>query len=599
MTATLTALLCIGLNLGTRIQVQSGTLPKPMLGSRSGSVIPQGKPVTLWCEWTLGAQECGLYKKGSQEPWIKNTSLELKNSALFFISSMTQQHAGLHRCYYRVPSGLSEGSEPLELVVTGIYSKPSLSALPSLVVNPGGSVTLQCGSQLGFDRFILTKEGGDKHSWTQDSQKDSSGQFQALFPVDPVTPSHRWSFRCYGCYWNQPQVWSEPSDPLELHISGSLPKPKLQAQPGSVIPWRSPVTLWCEGTLEAQQYYVFREGSPAFSETKMSPGPRNKAMFFIPSMKEDDAGRYHCYYHSTEGWSELSDALELVVTGVYSRPSLSALFGPVVTSGGNMTLKCVSWQQFDRFILTKEGGDKLSWTLNSQRGPSGQVHALFTVSPVIPRQRWMFRCYGCYNTNIQVWSKPSDVMEPLVSGGPEDQPLTFTEPGSQDDSTPSPSLQGNLEVVIGVSVVSSLLLLLILLLFVYWCQERSWKADSTKKNTEPEDRMELDTQSSSNENPQRVTYAQVKHSAPRKIRTSCPSALSGQLLDTKLGQAEEDRLMDTQDRALPAGSSVYTSLMPTRPGAIPEDTTQRPPEILGPFETHLTSLCVGNKTRDS
>lgn len=90
-----------------------------MLGSRSGSVIPQGKPVTLWCEWTLGAQECGLYKKGSQEPWIKNTSLELKNSALFFISSMTQQHAGLHRCYYRVPSGLSEGSEPLELVVTG------------------------------------------------------------------------------------------------------------------------------------------------------------------------------------------------------------------------------------------------------------------------------------------------------------------------------------------------------------------------------------------------------------------------------------------------------------------------------------------------
>ncbi|XP_063109365.1 leukocyte immunoglobulin-like receptor subfamily A member 5 isoform X1 [Cavia porcellus] len=462
MPATLTALLCIGLNLGTRTQVQSGTLPKPRLGSKSGSVIPQGKPVTLWCEWTLGAQEYGLYKKGSQEPWIKNTSLELKNSALFFISSMTQQHAGLHRCYYRVPFGLSEGSEPLELVVTGIYSKPSLSALPSPVVNSGGSVTLQCGSQLGFDRFILTKEGGDKHSWTQDSQKDSSGQFQALFPVDPVTPSHGWSFRCYGCYWNQPQVWSEPSDPLELHISGltvhsqntwttlafflagSLPKPKLQAQPGSVIPWRSPVTLWCEGTLEAQQYYVFREGSPAFSETKMSPGPRNKAMFFIPSMKEDDAGRYHCYYHSTEGWSELSDALELVVTGVYSRPSLSALFGPVVTSGGNMTLKCVSWEQFDRFILTKEGGDKLCWTLNSQRGPSGQVHALFTVSPVIPRQRWMFRCYGCYNTNTQVWSKPSDVMEPLMSGAAETISTSQNSSEPKTGSQPQDYTVGNL-----------------------------------------------------------------------------------------------------------------------------------------------------------
>ncbi|XP_033267807.1 platelet glycoprotein VI isoform X1 [Orcinus orca] len=221
MSPTMAAFFCLGLCLGQVIQAQKGLLPKPSLQARPGSLVPLGKPVTISCQGPPGAD---LYRL---EELISRKYLD---QAELSISAMEQRFVGRYRCSYQSGTSWSPPSNQLELVATGVFTKPSLSAQPSTAVAPGADVTLRCHSQYGFDQFALYKEGDTG------PYKTPERWYQADFPITTVTAAHSGTYQCYSFSSTSPYLWSAPSDPLELVVTGTSFTPSwLPTEPPSSV----------------------------------------------------------------------------------------------------------------------------------------------------------------------------------------------------------------------------------------------------------------------------------------------------------------------------------------------------------------------------
>uniref|UniRef100_A0A8C4MW35 Immunoglobulin-like beta-sandwich domain-containing protein n=1 Tax=Equus asinus asinus TaxID=83772 RepID=A0A8C4MW35_EQUAS len=119
----------------------------------------------------------------------------------------------------------------------GGQDKPSLSAWPSPVVPQGQHVNLWCHSHLGFDTFRLDKDDGAHIPELQGII------FQNTFLMGPVTPEYAGIYRCHGSYRHSPSVWSAPSDPLVIVVTGVYRKPSFLAQPSPLVQSGQNVTL--------------------------------------------------------------------------------------------------------------------------------------------------------------------------------------------------------------------------------------------------------------------------------------------------------------------------------------------------------------------
>ncbi|XP_064149258.1 platelet glycoprotein VI [Loxodonta africana] len=224
--------------LGKVIQAQKAPLPKPSLQASPSALVPLGKSVIVQCRGPPGVD---LYRLE------KLSSGKYEDRAVLSIPVMRESFAGQYRCTYQNGTVWSPSSDLLDLVAIGGFSKPSLSALPSSSVSQGGDVTLWCRTQFGFDRFALYKEGDPGPS------KSPERWYQAEFPIITVTAAHSGTYRCYSFSSSFPYLWSHPSDPLVLVVTGTSVTP-------SWLPTKRPTPV--SGTSKNIAVFSTESGSP-------------------------------------------------------------------------------------------------------------------------------------------------------------------------------------------------------------------------------------------------------------------------------------------------------------------------------------------------
>nr|AEA72796.1 KIR2DL5 [Pan troglodytes] len=218
MSLMVVSMACVGFFLLQGAWPHEGGQDKPLLSAWPSPVVPRGGHVTLLCRSRLGFTIFSLYKEdGLPVP-------ELYNKIFWksiLMDPVTPAHAGTYRCrgsHPHSPIEWSAPSNPLVIVVTGLFGKPLLSAQPGPTVRAGENVTLSCSSRSSFDMYHLSREGR-VHEPRLPAVPSINGTFQADFPLGPAT--HGGTYTCFGSFHDSPYEWSDPSHPLLVSVTGN------------------------------------------------------------------------------------------------------------------------------------------------------------------------------------------------------------------------------------------------------------------------------------------------------------------------------------------------------------------------------------------
>uniref|UniRef100_A0A452E791 Immunoglobulin domain-containing protein n=1 Tax=Capra hircus TaxID=9925 RepID=A0A452E791_CAPHI len=280
-------------------------------------MVPLGQTVTLQCHFHSPLKIFRLFKTdGAGLPELHGNHFNN-----FTLGPVTREHAGSYTC-----SGFSSSlfefsrhSDPLQIVVTGVFTKPSISAHPSPLMRAGENVTLRCHSLLWFDEFILHQENSPGH-FQRHGQILTGGHVPADFFIGPMTSVNVGTYRCYGSLRHSPYVWSAPSDPVDIIITGRSRKPSLSAQGGPLVRSEENVTLVCSSESAFDQFHLLKETEDLGQLLSVGWGPRGalQAEFPLGPGTPAHSGVYRCYGSFTRSpysWSDPSDPLFLSVTG--------------------------------------------------------------------------------------------------------------------------------------------------------------------------------------------------------------------------------------------------------------------------------------------
>ncbi|XP_068848925.1 osteoclast-associated immunoglobulin-like receptor isoform X2 [Capricornis sumatraensis] len=246
-------------------------------------------------------------------------------------------------------------AEMLSLQLLTLFSpasnpRPWLGAQPAAVVTPGVNVTLRCQAPQPAWRFALFRSA----ELTDVIYRDASVELEEFF-LEEVTPAQGGSYHC--CYWRrgwEPNVWSHPSDALELLVTDELPRPSLVALPAPVVAPGANVSLRCAGRLRGMSFALYREGEAAPLQYRGSEQPWAD----FPLLGARAPGTYTCYYHTPSAPYVLSARSEPLVVRADGSGASDYTQGNVLRLGlaGLVLISLGALVVFDRHSQNRASG---------------------------------------------------------------------------------------------------------------------------------------------------------------------------------------------------------------------------------------------------
>ncbi|KAF4026765.1 hypothetical protein G4228_019028 [Cervus hanglu yarkandensis] len=386
--------------------------PKPFFETWTSPVVTPGSRVTFNCSTPHQQMSFILYKDGSEVASSDRSWAGLGASAAhFLIISVGIGDGGNYSCRYYDFAIWSEPSDLVELVVTEFYPKPTLLAQPGPVVLPGKNVTLRCQGAFQDMRFALLQEG-----IPGPLQFRSASGNSADFLLHTVGAEDSGNYSCVYYETTMSNRGSYLSKPLMIWVTDTFPKPRLFAEPSSVVPVGQNVTLWCQGPVHGVGYILHKEVEA--TSVQLWGSTSNDGAFPITNVSGASIGRYSCCYHPD--WTSLikiqpSNTLELIVTDKPPKPSLSASPSTVFRLGKDITLQCRGPLPGVEFVLEHDGEEA-----PQQFSEDGD----FVINNVEGKGIGNYSCSYRLQAYPDIWSEPSDTLELVGAAGPAAQECT-------------------------------------------------------------------------------------------------------------------------------------------------------------------------------
>uniref|UniRef100_A0A3Q2L9Y8 Immunoglobulin superfamily member 1 n=1 Tax=Equus caballus TaxID=9796 RepID=A0A3Q2L9Y8_HORSE len=386
--------------------------PKPFFKTWASPVVTPGARVTFNCSTPHQRVSFILYKDGSE---IASSDKSWANpgasAAHFLIISVGIGDGGNYSCRYYDFAFWSEPSDPVELVVTEFYPKPTLLAQPGPVVLPGKNVTLRCQGAFQGMRFALLQEGTLVPLQFQSTPGNS-----AEFLLHTVGAEDSGNYSCVYYETTMSNRGSHLSKSIMIWVTGLLPKPSLLAQPGPMVAPGENMTLQCQGELPDSTFVLLKEGTQEPLEQQRPSGYR--ADFRMPAVRGEDSGIYSCIYYLDSApfaASNHSDSLKIWVTDKPPKPSLSAWPSTMFKLGKDITLQCRGPLPGVEFVLEHDGEEA-----PQQFSEDGD----FVINNVEGKGIGNYSCSYRLQAYPDIWSEPSDLLELVGAAGPAAQECT-------------------------------------------------------------------------------------------------------------------------------------------------------------------------------